>query len=366
MALTIFLIGVVVVFRFTLFTRPYSCPFAISEINAEEYRHVVRVGFCHLQLMRNSFLMDGSVLLRYYCWMKCLLFLAGDVALNPGPVQFPCTVCHNPVRINQRGIQCDGCKKWTHARCANVSVNFYCYMESQAEFSWFCPSCLFLELPQYDESDSDLETEFMESTVETLPIITDVLNDPISGVRIVHHNIQGLLLKSTDVYQWLGSCVNSAATIYCFSETWIKQGGPLLSVPGYQAFYPPFILRDKTGGDRVLPGSCLFVPEMFSPQHPPLCEEIEKSCTSLNVTCCFFQCRHFKMVVASVYRSPSTDYAQCITDLHTLLPQLFSCSKYVVLAGDFNIDLLKHQSAYNDCLVDFQLVQLVQGPSRVS
>ena len=72
------------------------------------------------------------------------------------------------------------------------------------------------------------------------------------------------------------------------------------------------------------------------------------------------------MVVASVYRSLSTDYAQCITDLHTLLPQLFSCSKYVVLAGDFNIDLLKHQSAYNDCLVDFQLVQLVQGPSRVS
>ena len=54
-------------------------------------------------------------------------------------------------------------------------------------------------LPQYDESDSDLETELMEPTVETLPIITDVLNDPISGVRIVNHNIQGLLSKSTDV-----------------------------------------------------------------------------------------------------------------------------------------------------------------------
>ena len=84
MALTIFLIGVVVVvFRFTLCTRPYSCPFAISEINAEEYRHMVQVGFCHLQLTRNPSLMGGSVLLRYYCWMKCLLFLAGDVALNP-------------------------------------------------------------------------------------------------------------------------------------------------------------------------------------------------------------------------------------------------------------------------------------------
>ena len=48
-------------------------------------------------------------------------------------------------------------------------------MESQAEFSWFCPLCLFLELPHYDESDSDLETELIESSIETLPIITDVL-----------------------------------------------------------------------------------------------------------------------------------------------------------------------------------------------
>ena len=129
MALTIFLIGAVVaVFRFTLCsTQPYCRPFATFEINAEEFRHVVQVGFCHLHLMRNSSLMDGSAPLRYYCWMKYLLFLAGDVALNPGPVRFPCTVCHNPVCINQRGIQCDGCEKWTHARCTNVSVNFYCY-----------------------------------------------------------------------------------------------------------------------------------------------------------------------------------------------------------------------------------------------
>ena len=74
--------------------------------------------------------------------------------------------------------------------------------------------------------------------------------------------------------------------IYCFSETWIKHGGSLLSVPGYQAFYSPFILCDKMGGDKVLPDSCLFVPEMFSPHYPPLCKEIEKSCTSLNVACC--------------------------------------------------------------------------------
>ena len=67
-----------------------------------------------------------------------------------------------------------------------------------------------------------------------------------------------------------------------------------------------------------------------------------------------------------MYRSPSAEYQQCIADLHTLLPQLFACSQYVILAGDINIDLLKSQASYSDCLLDFQLVQLVQGSSRVS
>ena len=87
---------------------------------------------------------------------------------------------------------------------------------------------------------------------------------------------------------------------------------------------------------------------------------------NMDVSCCFIKCRNFKVVVASIYRSPSTEHHQCAADLHTLLPQLFACSQYVILASHLNIDLLKRQAAYSDCLLDFQLVQLVQGPSRVS
>ena len=128
------------------------------------------------------------------------------------------------------------------------------------------------------------------------------------------------------------------------------------------------IKSNVANDDRLLPGSCLFVPELLSPQHPPMCVDIEQSCVSLKVSCCFIKCRNFKMVVASIYRSPSAEYNQCVADLHTLLHQLFAiaCSKYVILAGDFNINLLKCQAAYNDCLLYVQLVQLVQGPSRVS
>ena len=55
-------------------------------------------------------------------------------------------------------------------------------------------------------------------SVELLPLLSEVLCDSFSGFRIVHHNIQGLLSTTTDVCEWLGSCVNSA-NVFCFTET---------------------------------------------------------------------------------------------------------------------------------------------------
>ena len=40
------------------------------------------------------------------------LILSGDIALNPGPVKYPCGSCEKPVKSNQHGILCDGCEFW--------------------------------------------------------------------------------------------------------------------------------------------------------------------------------------------------------------------------------------------------------------
>ena len=42
------------------------------------------------------------------------MILSGDVALNPGPIRFPCKKCEEPVRKNQQAIQCDICDLSTH------------------------------------------------------------------------------------------------------------------------------------------------------------------------------------------------------------------------------------------------------------
>lgn len=215
---------------------------------------------------------------------------------------------------------------------------------------------------------SDELVDVTASDVAAIPIITDVLSGSFNEIRLVHHNVQGLLSKTTDLRVWLEACVGSAS-VFCFTETWVRPETPCFSVPGFQVFHSPFVARDPSTDDRFLPGSCLFVADALSPEHSLVCQDIERSCVSLNVTCCFLTCQHYKVAVVSIYRSPSTAVSKCMKDLHDLLSQLFLHCKYVMLAGDLNIDLLRSSSSqqhYSDLLVDFQLVQHVQEPTRVS
>ena len=88
----------------------------------------------------------------------------------------------------------------------------------------------------------------------------------------------------------------------------------------------------------------------------------------LNVSCCLISCKHHRIVVASVYRSPSVRCVDVISELQSIFLQLSSCAQHVILAGDFNIDLLSSsnmKSQYCDILTDFHVTQHILEPSRV-
>ena len=101
-----------------------------------------------------------------------LLLASRDVESNPGPVQYPYTVCEKPVKRNQRGIMCDGCSQWTHAHCG-VEEAEYLLLTAHQSSEWLCPSCVQSKLsiaslsllgintspillqPKIDESDTE-------------------------------------------------------------------------------------------------------------------------------------------------------------------------------------------------------------------
>ena len=93
-----------------------------------------------------------------------------------------------------------------------------------------------------------------------------------------------------------------------------------LQVPGNEVLYSPPLSRNPADvHHRYLPGSCIFVPKILSPEHPSLCDDIEKSRTALNVSCCFITCKELKLAVVSFYKSPSTKYGVVLDDFCQVL-----------------------------------------------
>ena len=117
-----------------------------------------------------------------------------------------------------------------------------------------------------------------------------------ASLRVVHHNVQGLLSKFTEITQWLHLCYD-LNIIVCCSETWLR-GGSIPAISGFVYYCSP--LLGWTTGTRPLPVSCLFVSNKLSPSHPALCETVEQSTTCLNVTCCFVFIQHSQTAVLSV------------------------------------------------------------------
>jgi len=97
---------------------------------------------------------------------------------------------------------------------------------------------------------------------DDVSIVSDVLNVSCPRLKLIHHNVQGLWSKWDDIQEWMAGS-GSAGSIFCFSETWIKPKSLLLQMPGFHAFYSPFLLCP--GSQKYLPGSCMFVSDTLKP-----------------------------------------------------------------------------------------------------
>ena len=112
--------------------------------------------------------------------------------------------------------------------------------------SWHCPSCLFAELPVTEVIDCDVECFGSSVDKDLLPLTVEVLGEPFRGLRVLHHNVQGLHSKMDELSQWFSSFACKDAVL-CFTETWVKPDNPPITIPGFRILLSPFIHR---------PGEC--------------------------------------------------------------------------------------------------------------
>ena len=65
-----------------------------------------------------------------------------------------CGKCKNTVRVNQKGLECDGCSIWWHITCEKTSESYFKLINDREpnmnNVKWFCSSCL-PALSQFDQ-----------------------------------------------------------------------------------------------------------------------------------------------------------------------------------------------------------------------
>ena len=222
--------------------------------------------------------------------------------------------------MNQKGLLCDSCGLWSHIKCVNVSSECYDAYSQLDEFNWLCPICLFDQLLSSEVIDGNDDGICISADVPlSLPLPIEKISLPVGGVRVIHHNVRGLLSKFTEISQWLLEAYQSP-TVLCCSETWITTNDFIPAVAGFDVFCSPALPRpDKPRS--TFPGSCIFVLKLLQPERLPICDTIEASCSLINVSSCFVTCKHHRIAIISVYRSP-TYCNHAIAELRSVLLQL--------------------------------------------
>ena len=149
---------------------------------------------------------------------SCVLLLpCGDILPNPGPPCYLCEVCGRSVQPSDKALLCDTCDRWFHIQCMRVSSDDYVAYCTLSEFNWSCLLYLFDVLPPDNicdvDADSDSEVTFSHGSL-LLP--EDLFSGTFTAsLCVVHHNVQGLLSKFTDLTQWLHSCHGSNIIVCC-------------------------------------------------------------------------------------------------------------------------------------------------------
>ena len=288
-----------------------------------------------------------------------LLLLAGDIELNLGPVKYPCTVCSRQVKSNQRGIFCDRCELWTHARGYGVDVVEYERLGLNVNEEWLCPACISAELPYADVSlISDANTSVSSCLPDTscpdsnYPSTFEVN----SCIQLVSHlNCQSLLPKMDEVRDILSNAMHPV--ILGISESWLDS-----SVADDEIDIPSYVLYRRNRGSR---GGGILVYASSS------CRSWRRHNLEDDTTeAIWIEVRLTKnpVLLYNIYRPPNVRHP-FLGNLNSMLERAAIEGKELVLMGDLNCNVLTPNSCTNELLSitdEFHLSQLITVPTRIT
>ena len=209
--------------------------------------------------------------------------------------------------------------------------------------------------------DGNSQSNFPSSDPLLNKYLTTVEYPPANNVfRISSLNIRSINNKVNDLIELLNK---TNCSIFALQETWLKHTDSAPLIPGY---HPPLFNSRKTlrGG-----GTALYVKNNFPIE--PIKDNLFNE-RKIETTGCIVTVNKIKLLIISVYMG-FEDQWDSISNLKLHISRCmrtYKC-KNVVLAGDFNINLLNNDSngVANHILTDLgsiNLLPVINAPTRIT
>jgi exonuclease III len=178
-------------------------------------------------------------------------------------------------------------------------------------------------------------------------------------LSIFHQNIRGLFNKTEEL---LTSWSTEAPHILCLSEHHLHNHEINNTVIQYYNLGASYCRKTRKGG-----GVGIFIQENLTYSNI----DLDEFCNDQDLEVCAVQL-HISMTtfcILCIYRPPSGDFPYFLTSLESVLNQLFSNSKNVIICGDININYLENTNNklhLDSLLASYNLYSIVDFPTRIS
>ena len=188
--------------------------------------------------------------------------------------------------------------------------------------------------------------------------INNQFNKYASKLKFVHINARSLNKNITELKAVID---NTNFDVVAVSESWLTHNTPRnrFHIDGFKIFRND--RKDKRGG-----GVCVYVKDELS------CKQITfQNCSDVPETLWVeVSIGHVKVAIGVLYKPPKIHYST-FENLHDNLVQIYSKYEHTILAGDFNVNMLNHDSNDSIFLTEnvidqFSLKQLISTPTRIT
>ena len=205
-------------------------------LSVEYYRDIYQINENFTKHLQKWHCLSKIKLTSFEKCYQTLILLSGDIALNPGPISYPCSKCSKGVRV---GVLCTHCDMWIHKKCEGLNASQMSQLsKNPTEMSkYICIICkgklqnlteIELGTPGIDVSDQFQEEianptpalessfEFQEENLQNISLDDPTKTFKQKGLHFLHLNCNSLPNKIEELRQFI---LSTQPHVICFSET---------------------------------------------------------------------------------------------------------------------------------------------------